>query len=468
MDGLFKGRRLPRYLAASVLVVALVSALFAIPAGRAQGATPGDFYIQRFFHVYQLIRQLYLRDVPPEKLLDGALKGMASSLDPWSAYFGPDELKGFMSQVQGKYGGIGVQIDFRDGYTTVVAPFPGSPGERAGLQPGDHILAVDGKDVKGQQPETVSPLIKGDPGTKVRLAIQRGNPPARFDVEVTRELIVMRSVDSRMLTSKIGYLRITSFAEDTSQAVREALASLKAAGARGVVVDVRDNPGGLLNSALAVTRQFVSEGPILIIMGRQGWLQTVYSKTPGTDLKMAVLVNGRTASAAEIFAGAVQDRGAGLLGGERTYGKGYVQSVIDVEGGGALKLTTARYLTPNAQELTPGHGLDPDVPVVPPEPPALRQLGASTHLERGSIGLDAQALQERLAAFGFDPGAADGVFGWHTEEALRGFQRSKGLEPTGVIDGNTDPATLAAINSAPPRADVQLQKAQEVVEERLR
>jgi len=293
-------------------------------------------------------------------------------------------------------------------------------------------------------------------------------------VEIVRREIVLHTVEGRMLEDGIGYIKVTLFDQRTASEFGQKLSELREAGLKGLIVDLRDNPGGLLSASVEVAEYLVPPGPVVRVEDRAAGRQVFRSDTPGLGLPLVILVNGGTASGAEIVAGAVRDRGVGILVGTRTFGKGSVQSIIDLGNGGGLKITTARYLTPAGTALD-GRGLEPDV-VVEPRPPRDQEAAGlpafqfKRELRRGIIGLDVLDLQQRLRALGYDPGPIDGIFGPLTERALRRYQEDRSLEPTGKLDEATA-ATLgraAGEEPEPPSGDRQLEEALAILREQLR
>lgn len=391
------------------------------------------------FRVFKFILENYLDEVNVERVIRGAIKGMVESLgDPYSVYMEPSNYQDFVEEMEGSFEGIGINITVKDGYVTVVAPLKGSPAEKAGIRPGDVILGVDGKGVKGLSTTEVSRLIKGPKGSRVVLKVSRRGV-GEFDVTVMRDTIELDTVDFKLLGDGIGYIEITMFNEQTGREFTEALTKLKSLGMKGLVLDLRNNPGGLLEPALSVAEHFVPEGPIVYVVTRFGDKKTLRSSTPAEDYPLCVLVNGGTASAAEIVAGAIQDWQTGTVVGTRTFGKGTVQTVINLGGRGGLRLTTAEYLTPAGRSIR-DVGLVPDVVVEngskavtsPPDPMELTR-----ELKPGMIGLDVLALQERLSFLKFSPGPLDGIYGSLTKKAVLELQRRIGLRQSGHVDEQT-------------------------------
>jgi len=314
----------------------------------------------RFLEVMSIVERDYVEDVEIEALVEGATSGMVRALDdPYSAYMDPSRYKELMVHTSGTYVGVGVAVIEKDEFVTVVTPFRGTPASEAGLKPGDRIVAVDGRDVVGMPINNVVKLIRGPEGTVVVLTILREGREGTFDVEVERAVIRVPTVEVHTFPGGVGYLQIVQFNARTADEARQALSSLEKEGIEALVVDVRRNPGGLLDQAVEVAEMLIPEGPVVHLVDRDGNRTTYSSKTPGLGLPLAVLVDGGSASAAEILAGAVQDNEAGVIVGATTFGKASVQKLHELDNGAGLRLTTARYLTPDGRMID-REGIEPD------------------------------------------------------------------------------------------------------------
>lgn len=324
------------------------------------------------------IENSYVDPVDEDRLVDGAVRGMVNTLDPHSSYLSPEDYSLLEADTSGQFGGVGVEIDARGDYLTVLVPFAGSPAARAGVRAGDEILEIEGHNARGMDVDEAVRQMRGRPGTRVRMTLRRRGQTEPLRVELAREIIHVQSVESRSLPESIGYVSIRSFQDRTSDEVSRALDTLtRDAGGRlaGLVIDLRFNPGGLLDESILVADQFLREGVIVSTRGRSGAAQDeARARAAGTrpDFPIVILVNGYTASAAEILAGALQDHHRALIVGQRTFGKGSVQSVIDLPDGGALKLTIARYFTPSGRSIQ-AQGIAPDVMVDEGESPEQTQ-----------------------------------------------------------------------------------------------
>ncbi|MFC7301734.1 S41 family peptidase [Cognatiluteimonas weifangensis] len=330
--------------------------------------------IRRFVTVYNAVRAAYVDPVDDDRLMHAAVKGLLLDLDPHSTYFDKDDARAFDEETSGAYDGIGVEVQPQaDGSIKVIAPIDGTPAARAGIKAGDTIVAVDGKPLQpgddGQGP------LRGKPGTRVVLTLLREGAAKPFDVTVMRETIRVASVRGRLLEPGYGYLRIAAFQADTAADFETVLADLQrqaggatpGRGLRGLVLDLRSNPGGLLVSAVQIADDLLERGGIVSTRGRIPISDTQFSATPGDRLHgapLVVLVDAGSASAAEVLAGALADNGRARIVGSRTFGKGSVQTLLPLNNGDSVKLTTARYYTPSGKSIQ-ARGIEPDVVLRP-------------------------------------------------------------------------------------------------------
>ena len=316
----------------------------------------------RLLTAIQFVQKQFVNDVENEQLINGAISGMMDSLnDPHSVYLDQKMYKELMAHTEGSFGGIGVVMGLKDKEITVVSPIEGTPGAAAGIKTGDKIVKIDGVDAKEISIEQAAAKIRGEVGTKVVLTIRRNGEEDK-DYEITRSNIEIKTVGSTMLENNIGYIRIATFSEHTGKDLERAYKELEEKGMKAIVLDLRNNPGGLLTSSVEVGNLFVPKGKIVSIIKRDGSKEEYESQLPEVKYPLAVLINGGSASASEIVAGAVQDTKAGVLVGTKSYGKGSVQVVVPMYSGDALKLTVAKYYTPN-ERCIDGIGIVPDVEV---------------------------------------------------------------------------------------------------------
>ncbi len=417
---------------------------------------------ERLQEVIDIIQKRYVDPVDLQKVIDGAVSGAVRALgDPYSDYFSPGEWQDFVIKARGNYSGVGLTIGVKDKYITVVAPVKGSPAARAGIKAGDRILRVDGNDLYDVSSDKAAEMIRGPAGTQVTLTIQPaagGNP---VDYVLTRENIVLTSVEHRMISGEIGYIELSQFGENAYVETKAAIESLKKNGAGAFILDLRGNPGGLLEECVKIAEIFLPEGPIVSVADKNGKREIRSSSSSGLGMPLVVLVDGGSASASEIVAGAVQDRKVGTVVGTKTFGKGLVQTLINLSEGSGLRLTTAKYYTPSGRSIH-GVGIEPDVVIQPLEPADYEPLKISRNLGRMSIGLDVLALQQRLNHLGYRLDE-DGIYGPITAGAVVDFQKANGLLATGITNGRT----VARINEALAKAvqddDPQLNKAVEIL-----
>ncbi|MGI6633426.1 MAG: S41 family peptidase [Bacillota bacterium] len=315
--------------------------------------------IGKIYSIINLLDQNFYRPIDRAAALEGASRGVVNTLgDPYSVYMSKREWEEFQVRTSGEYSGIGVTIGVSGDYVEIAKPMKGSPAEEAGLQAGDVILKVDGKAISTS--DEAASLIRGPAGTDVTITLGRGTES--FDVTITRREISVPATSYEMLENDIGYIELMSFNEHSDTEVAAALQSLKSDGAKAIVLDLRYNGGGYVNQCLNIAEMLIPEGPVVTLDYKNQPQETYSSRGSGLGLPLFVLVNGGSASASEILAGAIQDRGVGKLIGETTFGKGLVQGAYPLRDGSVVKLTTAEYLTPSGRAIN-GDGLKPDYEV---------------------------------------------------------------------------------------------------------
>jgi len=330
-------------------------------------STDLDTLFKPFWEAWQIVHDQYVdQPVDDLKLMQGAIRGMLDSLgDPHTGYMTPDEFNQAQMPLDGSYTGIGAWVDTSGEYLTIVSPMEGSPAEEAGLKPGDVILAVDGKDVTNMDPSVVLQSVLGPEGTSLLLTIQRKDSGEVVDVSIVRKKITIPSIESKMLDGNIAYIALSTFGETSADDMKAALSELLAQNPTGLVFDLRNNSGGYVDTAIEIISQFIPSGTVMIEKLGTGE-EIPYEAIPGgiaTEIPLVVLVNGGSASASEITAGAIQDYGRGVIVGETTFGKGSVQNWVPLEGEqGAVKVTIAHWLTPKGRMIH-GVGLTPDYEV---------------------------------------------------------------------------------------------------------
>ncbi len=371
---------------AIMLVVAgLLSWNLVVGAKLAATSSPAEDTTEQAFQKMEILTKvlMQIKDsyVDQEKttyteLIYGALRGMLQSLDVHSQFMDPSMFKDMQEDTAGAFGGLGIQIGIRDGVLTVIAPIEDTPAFRAGILSGDRIVAINDESTEDLSLQEAVRRMKGEPGTKVKIKVLRPKPHEIKDIELVRAVIKVESVKgTKMIEDGIGYIRLLQFSEPTADALQAAIEKLQAQGMEALILDLRNNPGGLLNSAVEISQKFLKQGDLVVsTKGRKGVQYKFVSKGRHhyTEWPMVVLVNGGSASASEIVAGALQDYKRAILLGEKTFGKGSVQSVVPLEDGSAMRLTTAKYYTPNDRCI---HeiGIEPDI-IVPMSPELWRKV----------------------------------------------------------------------------------------------
>lgn len=337
-------------------------------------AAPNYEYLDLFTKVLHFVQTNYVEEVDTKKLIEGAIKGMLATLDPHTVYLPPDLFKEMQVDTQGKFGGLGIEINIADGYLTVVTPIEDTPAFNAGVEPGDRIMIIEDKakkvkkETKGLTLQEAVNLMRGEKGSKVTIHVGRKGLDSFKPIEITRDIIKVAAVKGGLLDKDYAWLRLVQFQSNTSRDLKKKMEQLAKDNGRplvGAVLDLRNNPGGLLEEAINVSSLFIEKAPVVSTMGRSKAKKEVeFSRggAPFKNLKLVVLVNEASASASEIVAGALQDHKRALVIGKQTFGKGSVQTVIDLENKSALKLTVARYYTPSGRSIQ-GKGITPDIEV---------------------------------------------------------------------------------------------------------
>ncbi len=363
-------QRLPSALAAALLIVAgLFGHTRAVIAEKAEEAPASGLPLEElrvFAEVFGRIKNDYVEPVDDRKLLKYAIEGMLSGLDPHSAYLDEEDYRDIRVGTSGEFGGLGIEVGMENGFVKVIAPIDDTPAQRAGVRSGDLIIRLDDQPVKGMTLDEAVKQMRGKPGTKIRLTIVREGEDKPIVITVVRDVIKTVSVKQRMLEPGFGYVRLSQFQARTPEDMLSGIATLKreAGGSlKGLVLDLRNNPGGVLNAAVAVSDAFLTSGTIVYTEGRIRDSQLKFKAAPDDALEgapMVVLVNGGSASASEIVAGALQDHKRAVIMGQQTFGKGSVQTIVPVNDRTAVKLTTARYFTPNGRSIQ-AEGIVPDI-----------------------------------------------------------------------------------------------------------
>ena len=383
----------------TLLLICLVGGLFLSGGAvtKVLAIARGEYEsLETFTNILAIVKKNYVDDVDGKDLIKGAIRGMLTSLDPHSAYLTPDLFKELQTETQGKFGGLGIEITIRDGILTVVSPIEDTPADRAGMKSGDQIIKIEGEFTKDMTLVKAVKKMRGLKGSKINISVRRKGVPRLIDFAIVRDIIRIRSVRDRTLEEGFAYIRIAQFQERTKRDLQKALEKLSSDNGEilGLVLDLRNNPGGLLTQAVRVTDLFLDSGLIVYTEGRlDHQKQKYYAHKEGswTEFPMVILVNGGSASASEIVAGAMQDHKRAIVLGTKTFGKGSVQTILPLDDRSAIRLTTARYFTPKGRSIQ-ATGIVPDI-VMENEPrnqreeqaeqrrPVLREENLPGHLE---------------------------------------------------------------------------------------
>ncbi|HLB25779.1 MAG TPA: S41 family peptidase [Nitrospirota bacterium] len=363
--------------------------------------------LKTFSEVLSLVQKNYVEEVKPKDLIYGAIKGMLSDLDPHSSFMTPEMYKEMQVDTKGEFGGLGIQIGVKDKMLTVIAPIEDTPAYSAGIKAGDKIVKIDGAITKDLTLTEAVDKMRGPKGTQVTITIMREEFSEPKDYVITRDIIKIKSVKSKILDNNIGYIRISQFQEKTDTDLKKALAEMDEKGVKSYILDLRNDPGGLLNMAVDVAGEFLPSGKLVVyIKGRNGEKDEFFSNNPGprSAHPMVVLVNEGSASASEIVAGALQDWGRAVVMGTQTFGKGSVQTVIGLSDGSGLRLTTAKYYTPKDRSIQ-NTGIKPDIEVKQPPlasgkrdtdfPHMMREKDLEKHLDNETLPKDKEGKEDK-------------------------------------------------------------------------
>ncbi|OLN23168.1 peptidase S41 [Domibacillus antri] len=424
----------------------------------------------KLYEAYDKIEESYYEDVDQDALVNGAINGMIDALeDPYSDYMNVEEASQFHEGVSSSFQGIGAEIQEQDGFIMIVSPIKGSPAEKAGLKPNDMILSVDGKSIQGMSASEAVLLIRGEKGTKVTLEVQKAGSEKAQKITIVRDEIPIETVYAELDENKIAHIQITSFSEHTAEELNTALAEMEAKGMKGIVLDLRQNPGGLLDQAIEMANLFVPEGKnILQVESSNGEVQ-VFKAEGGEKITLptAVLIDSGSASASEILAAALNESAGIPLIGEKSFGKGTVQSAEDFSDKSNLKLTTAKWLTPDGTWIHE-KGIEPDTAVKLPDYASLSYINPESELKLETLSDEVKTAEQMLTALGYNPGKADGYFDENTQNAVVEFQQASDIEVTGVLTGATTTKLMEQLRMKLQENDSQLNKAIESLMPKLK
>ncbi|MCI3919527.1 S41 family peptidase [Paenibacillus sp. TRM 82003] len=425
--------------------------------------------VSKLEHAMRQIEAKYLQ--PPDRtaLIDGAIEGMLESLDdPYTTYMDQEEAKAFLQHISASFEGIGATMEEVDGRVVIVAPIKGSPAEEAGIRPGDIVLKVGDTSLEGKKVHEAVLLIRGKKGTKAELTILRDGKEVQ--VSIVRDTIPIETVYAELREDGVGVIRLASFAETTSAEYEKAVRSLLDQGMKALVLDLRQNPGGLTNIAEDIAETIVPDGEPIVQFKRRGAATlTTYAehRDIGLDgLPKAVLIDEGSASASEIVAAALRTSGKVPLVGVKSFGKGTAQVSESFPDGSSMKYTVAEWLGPKGEQIDKA-GLEPDVRVELPAYASLPLIDLEQTMKENEFSDDIKVVQTMLKAAGYDPGREDGFFDERTKNEVVRFQEAKGIEASGVVASETIRELIAEVRKAIEANDTQLEKAVELVKEKI-
>lgn len=398
-----------------------------------------------------LIESNYYEKVDREKLVDGAVNGMMEALgDPYSNYMGKETAARFEESIEGSFSGIGAEVSSDNGKVVVVSPIKGSPADKAGIQAKDVILSVNGESLEGLELNAAVAKIRGPKGSKATLKVQRAGSPEPLQFVITRDDVRLETVYATMEKDKVGVIEVTQFSQNTSERFKEELNKLESQGMKGLVIDVRNDPGGVLPVVIEMVEQFVPSGKTIVqVEDKNKRREVSTSKGSSKKYPIVVLMNKGSASASEIMAGALQQSAGAKLIGENSFGKGTVQTSFEEQlgDGSLLKITIAKWLTPDGTWIH-GKGIKPDIAVAQPDYFSVAPINKSVTLQYNMNNADVKSAQTMLDGLGYKPGRKDGYFDAATKEAVKKFQSKAKLKVTGTIDTKTAEALEQALIKA--------------------
>lgn len=407
---------------------------------KVQSIAPSKYpQFEKLYSAYETIKGEYYKDIDDKDLVNGAIKGMIDGLDdPYSTYMNQEEAKSFNESISSSFEGIGAEIQQQDGKIMVVSPIKGSPAEKAGVKPNDIILSVDGKSIEGLSATEAVLKIRGKKGTKVALSISRAGEPKPILITIVRDTIPIETVYSEMLDDGIVKIQVTSFSEHTVKELNTALDEMSKKNMKGLILDLRGNPGGLLDQAVEMASIFVPNGRIVLqVEDRNGNKEVYKSQNDGEfALPVVVLIDDGSASASEIVSAAVSESADIPLIGVKSFGKGTVQNPQEFKDGSNLKFTAFKWLTPKGNWIHK-KGISPDIEVKLPDYASLPYISPDKKWEQSDSSTEVKVAEKMLKELGYNPGKVDGFFDADTEYALVLFQKDQKLKATGVLSDKT-------------------------------
>ncbi|HEY2492024.1 MAG TPA: S41 family peptidase [Paenibacillus sp.] len=410
-----------------------------------------------------LIQGNYYKDIDRTKLVDGAINGMMQSLeDPYSTYMGQETAKQFEESIEGSFSGIGAEVSSQNGFVIVVSPIKGSPAEKAGIHAKDMLLSVNGEPLKGLDLNEAVSKIRGPKGSKAKIQVKREGVSEPIDFDIVRDDVDLETVNAHMEKNGVGVIEITQFSLNTAERFKTELSKLEKQGIKGLVIDVRNNPGGVLSVVIDIAEQFVPKGELIVqVENKKGKREKSLSNGSSKSYPVTLLMNKGSASASEILAGALQQSAGVILMGDNSFGKGTVQTSFDKQmgDGSLLKITIAKWLTPNGTWIHE-KGIKPDVAVSQPGYFSVTPINKEKNLKFNMNNSDVKSAQVMLNGLGYKAGRSDGYFDKGTQDAVKSFQTKEKMKATGIIDAKTGTALEKAliVRIQDPQYDNQLKQ----------
>ncbi|MED3692140.1 S41 family peptidase [Peribacillus butanolivorans] len=433
-------------------------------------ATNKHSEFEKLYSTYDTIKDNYYEEIDQDKLVDGAINGMIKSLDdPYSTYMDKKEASSFHESISSSFEGIGAEIQEQDGKIMVVSPIKGSPAEKAGVKPNDIILSVDGKSLEGLSSSEAVLKIRGEKGTKVDLSITRAGEPEPIALTIKRDTIPIETVYAEMLDDGVAKIQVTSFSEHTVKELETALNDMSKKDMKGLILDLRGNPGGLLDQAIDMASLFIPNGEVVLQVEERSGKKDVYKSKNNGELKIpvVVLIDDGSASASEIVAAAVSESADIPLIGVKSFGKGTVQTAQDFDDGSNFKYTAAKWLTPEGNWIHK-KGIKPDIKVNLPDYASLPYISPDKELKASDSSSEVKAAEEMLKAAGYNPGKIDGFFDEETTNAVKEFQKEQKVKETGIIKDDTTVKLMQVIREKILENDTQVKKAVEVLKKEIK
>jgi len=422
---------------------------------------------EKLFQAYEILENNYVDKVDQSKLVEGAIKGMVDSLeDPYTTYMDVEEAKGFQETISSSFEGIGAEVTEQDGKIMIVSPIKGSPAEKAGLKPEDKIIKVDEESIEGMSVHEAVMLIRGEKGTEVKLTIERKGV-GMLNFTIVRDTIPIHTVYSEVIENQIGKIQITRFSENTGKELAKALIDLEKQNVKGLIIDLRQNPGGLMDQAIAMTDMFLEKGKVILqVENKDGDVDSYKADNPAmVHQPVVVVTDNGTASAAEIMAAALHESANIPIIGEKSFGKGTVQNAQEFSDGSSIKYTIAKWLTPSGKWIHK-EGIKPQYEVSLPEYAHLPYLDPENLLKQGDSSPEVKAAEEMLKTIGYNV-TVDGFFDRSEKNTVIKFQSDYNLQKTGEIQGETTRQLMELVREKIDENDTQIKKAIEVLNEQM-